>query len=236
MGIPSMHPLESTQSKRKLIQPSARQPVVPQTGTNRYVAQAGKKLPRLFPFKSSKSFYEVEEMARTRGLKGWRLNRFFAEQVKGRSGDRRFVLEAVKSHGWLLKYADARFKNNLIIVMAAVSRHGWALKFASAEIKKYRRIVEVAVKKHGWALGYADVSLRKDRRFILKAMKIPPIVLTSKDPYLARLRFGRAMTSHMNRGSASSCRWRITDRSFNPRVLLYAHPSVRKDKKVVLPW
>ncbi|MDD4154067.1 MAG: DUF4116 domain-containing protein, partial [Bacilli bacterium] len=107
--------------------------------------------------------------------------------------NRDFVLEAVKSNGYVLKYLNTEFKNDKEIVLEAV-KHGFIsypdyspLKYASAKLRNDKEVVMAAVMNGGHALKYASASLRNDKEVVLLAVSglpqysdVSPLIYASK--------------------------------------------------------
>jgi len=85
--------------------------------------------------------------------------------------DRKFVLEAVKRRGEVLRVVSEDLQNDKEIVLAAVVQDGRVLEFGSPELQNDKEIVLAAVKVDGKALQYANRGLQNDKTIVLIAVK-----------------------------------------------------------------
>ena len=102
------------------------------------------------------------------------------------SGNRAFVLAAVRAHGTNLSNASYELKNDKEVVLAAVENGGRALEWASGELQNDRDVVLAAVKNEWHAFQFASEGLKQDREFALAVVQRFPRVLRFVDPALKR--------------------------------------------------
>ena len=75
--------------------------------------------------------------------------------------DRDIVLDAVRHHGWHLRYASTELRADREVVLTAVMESGSALKYASAELRADLEVVLTAM-EHSWPTLCVPAELQAD--------------------------------------------------------------------------
>eukprot|EP00929_Paragymnodinium_shiwhaense_P082570 TRINITY_DN43547_c0_g1_i4.p1 TRINITY_DN43547_c0_g1~~TRINITY_DN43547_c0_g1_i4.p1 ORF type:complete len:253 (+),score=44.31 TRINITY_DN43547_c0_g1_i4:51-809(+) len=89
----------------------------------------------------------------------------------GLQADYEIVLEAMRTCGYALQYADPSLQDDPVIVSVAVGQNPWALEFVSERWKADRALVLGTVEQNGLVLKHADETLRADKEVVLAAVK-----------------------------------------------------------------
>ena len=97
--------------------------------------------------------------------------------------DLKFIREAVKINGYVLKGASERFLNMYDIVFEAVKSNGKTLKILSKFQKSDPKIVLEAVKNTPIAILFSDKSLIDNNNFILELIEVNPDVIRTFKRY-----------------------------------------------------
>ena len=115
-----------------------------------------------------------QEIFKTLEESGWD---FLSAAPSELLADRKFMLKAVDTCGFALKYASDELKNDKEMVLFAIKSSSATyqrdpyivLRYASEEMKANKDVVLAAVMINGQSLQYASEALREDKDIILAA-------------------------------------------------------------------
>lgn len=111
--------------------------------------------------------------------------------------NKEFILDIVKSNGWIIRYLNDRWKNDRDVVLASaktgrcpilpyihskfsvdkeialaiVTRRGWDLEHLNQNMKEDKDIAMAGVKNDGMAVKYLDQCMREDKEIMLAAIE-----------------------------------------------------------------